>query len=56
MFLCNETSKDSFTKSNGRSFLSDYLICLIEKELLKDVADEEVLIRFQTMSERRMLL
>ena len=37
-------------------FLSDYLICFIEKELLEDVTDEEVLIRFQTMSERKILL
>ena len=48
--------KTSLRNRMGDHFLSDYLICFIEKELLGDVTNEEVLIRFQAMSERRMLL
>ena len=55
-FSAMKLVKTSLRNRMGDHFLSDYLICFIEKELLDDVTNEEVLIRFQAMSERRMLL
>ncbi|CAA7012844.1 unnamed protein product [Microthlaspi erraticum] len=40
----------------GDQFLSDSLICYIEKELYDDVTNEQVTRRFQAMSDRRMHL
>lgn len=40
----------------GDQFLSDCLICYIEKELFEDVTNETVIKRFQAMSERRVHL
>ena len=55
-FSAMKLVKTSLRNRMGDHFLSDYLICFIENELLDDVTNEEVLIRFQAMSERRMLL
>ena len=55
-FSAMKLVKTSLRNRMGDHFLSDYLICFIEKELLDDVTNEEVLNRFQAMSERRMLL
>ena len=55
-FSAMKLVKTALRNRMGDHFLSDYLICFIEKELLDDVTNEEVLIRFQTMSERRMIL
>ncbi|RIA04130.1 hypothetical protein BRARA_K01668 [Brassica rapa] len=55
-FSAMKLVKTALRNRMGDHFLSDYLICFIEKELLDDVTNEEVLIRFQAVSERRMHL
>jgi len=40
----------------GDVFLSDCLVCFIEKQVLDTVTNESVIKRFQDMSERRVHL
>ncbi|XP_024004806.1 uncharacterized protein LOC18028820 [Eutrema salsugineum] len=40
----------------GDQFLSDCLVCFIEKELFESVTNETVMKRFQTMAQRRVCL
>lgn len=40
----------------GDKFLSDFLVCFIEKQVLETVTNETVIKRFQDMSERRVHL
>ncbi|XP_048611491.1 zinc finger MYM-type protein 1-like [Brassica napus] len=40
----------------GDQFLSDCMVCFVEKELLDSVSNEKVIERFQKMNERRVVL
>ncbi|RID58618.1 hypothetical protein BRARA_F01907 [Brassica rapa] len=40
----------------GDQFLSDCMVCFVEKELLDSVSNEKVIQRFQKMNERRVVL
>ncbi|KAL0730532.1 hypothetical protein Bca4012_026625 [Brassica carinata] len=40
----------------GDQFLSDCMVCFIEKELLESVSNEKVIQRFQMMNKRRVVL
>ena len=40
----------------GDQFLSDCMVCFVEKELLDSVSNEKVIQRFQKMNERRVIL
>ncbi|KAL0657829.1 hypothetical protein Bca4012_078414 [Brassica carinata] len=40
----------------GDQFLSDCMVCFVEKELLDSVSNEKVIQKFQKMNERRVVL
>ena len=52
MNIVKTTSRNSI----GDEFLSDCLVCFIEKQVLETVTNETVIKRFQDMSERRVHL
>ena len=52
MNIVKTTSRNSI----GDEFLSDCLVCFIEKQVLETVTNETVIRRFQDMSERRIHL
>ena len=58
MFFSNETSEVKTAARNriGDQFLSDCMVCFIEKELFDSVSNEKVIKKFQMMNERRVVL
>ncbi|KAL9293255.1 hypothetical protein AtEden1_Chr3g0191051 [Arabidopsis thaliana] len=56
MFFCDEFVKTTLRNRIGDVFLSDCLVCFIEKQVLNTVTNESVIKRFQDMSERRVHL
>ncbi|CAA7017715.1 unnamed protein product [Microthlaspi erraticum] len=55
-FSAMKLVKTSTRNSIGDEFMSDCLVCYIEKDMLKSVTNEMVVKRFQSMKERRVHL
>ncbi|ESQ50277.1 hypothetical protein EUTSA_v10002330mg [Eutrema salsugineum] len=55
-FSAMKIVKTTLRNSIGDEFLSDCLVCFIEKQVLETITNETVIKRFQNMSERRVHL
>lgn len=56
VFSAMKIVKSSLRNRLGDDVMNDCLVAYIEKDIVKDIKTEDIIVRFQDMADRRMLL